>query len=975
MPSSGADITGVIASITDTSSGSGGNPSAGSGVTVALSSTTAPSSSVILGQANANLATFNFTASNDGDVKVTTVTLKRLGISADADLSAVYLYDGATRLTDSASVSSGNITFVNASGIFTVAKGTTKAITVKANMYCNGTQGACTNSGNTVGVALNAASDVTTDGAVVSGTFPMNGNLMSGANATLATVDFGASTLPASDGAPSPQDEYVMWQNNITIGNRAVNFYSLTFREIGNITFSDLANFKLYIDGIQVGATVAALDTNGYVTFDLGATPKKLETGARQFKLVGDIKGGSTRTFSFSVRQASDITVADVDYGANVLAKSNGGTFNTTNTTTASQQVAGGSMSFIKATDSPSGNVIMGASGVTLAKYTLRATGEAIKIEKLKASFVSGHTALTSLRNGKIMANGVQIGSTASLKSTVSSATFTEYTVNYTVPTGSDVTLALVADIYDDDGTNNAATTTILGRMEDMNNESNAQGQSSLSLLDTPDGADVDGNQMTITTGSLTLAKTSSYGDQTVVAPQTNYKLGSYVLTGNSSEAVNLNTFTVGVNIANNMTTAKIRNMYVKYTVGSTSSTVTPKTTVSGTNSYTVNTSIAKNANMTIEVYGDIDTVSSPASASTTLLVTGITADSSQTVYSNSNVAVAGQRIATGAGSLATAVDASSPVTAVVVGSTASRDAATFKFTATNEKFTLTELTATTTATGATVITSAMLYDGTTLLGTTPVSGQTMTFTGLSAVIDANTSKVFKVVYQLGTIGTGAGTSGSNVQTTMTGYKANNSSGVEKTQANELTTFADRMGNSIYVYKAIPTVTNVALGSATLYAGSNSIAKFSITADTNAVNWKKIEFYVAPDGVTSVSNFKLYDDTNTEVPGSFSSTTVTVAGDNAFTATNEQAVGGGSSKTYTLKADITGVGDGDSISTRIKQDYNTFATPTTYTLATSTGASFVWSDVSAVGHDTTTGDWNGDYLIKFLPTDSQGLTK
>jgi len=39
-----------------------------------------------------------------------------------------------------------------------------------------------------------------------------------------------------------------------------------------------------------------------------------------------------------------------------------------------------------------------------------------------------------------------------------------------------------------------------------------------------------------------------------------------------------------------------------------------------------------------------------------------------------------------------------------------------------------------------------------------------------------------------------------------------------------------------------------------------------------------------------------------------------------------------------------------------------------------TGASFVWSDMSAQGHSYNTNDWMNDYLVKNLPTDSQSLS-
>jgi hypothetical protein len=51
-----------------------------------------------------------------------------------------------------------------------------------------------------------------------------------------------------------------------------------------------------------------------------------------------------------------------------------------------------------------------------------------------------------------------------------------------------------------------------------------------------------------------------------------------------------------------------------------------------------------------------------------------------------------------------------------------------------------------------------------------------------------------------------------------------------------------------------------------------------------------------------------------------------------------------------------------------------FAASDTYANVAATTATFVWSDLSASGHSTTTTDWVNSYLVKNLPTDTQTLT-
>jgi hypothetical protein len=140
---------------------------------------------LVKGEAVSDLAHFTFY----GTGTVTAVTLKRFGVSADATLNNVYLFDGSTRLTDSASVSSGStINFTNSNGLFTVNG--SKTVAVRADILSTAA------AGETV-VQLTSAMS----GSVAVTGAPVSGNLHTVATATLATVALGAVT---QSGATNP---------------------------------------------------------------------------------------------------------------------------------------------------------------------------------------------------------------------------------------------------------------------------------------------------------------------------------------------------------------------------------------------------------------------------------------------------------------------------------------------------------------------------------------------------------------------------------------------------------------------------------------------------------------------------------------------------------------------------------------------------------------------------------------------------
>ena len=974
----------------------------GAGLTVALASTNPATGTIVDGQAQFPLARLTFTNGDNAEVSVTGLKLKRIGVSADASLDAVYLFNGATRLTDGASVSSTIISFNDSTGLFKVPAGGTVIITVTADV--DGT------AGETMGVQVVAATDVTTNASSVNGTFPMSGNLHTIATGTLASVSFNTTTTPAA-ASIDPQDGYTVFQNSVTVGTRAVDLERVSFRKTGSVDNDDLQNLKLYIDGVQVGSTMQ-LDSNGYVTFDLTSSPKRLEAGTRVIKVLADIIGGSSLNFTMHVWNIADATFVDSQYNANVLIQANSTTFS--KRSTGEQTVNSGTLTITKKTDSPSGDVVDGGTNVTLAKYEVKAAGEAVKIETLKVSVVVSTTAVGYLRNGALYANGVQIGSTSNLYDTTNTSPYyTSFSLGSSliVQPGSPVTLEVRADIYDNDGTNDVTSgTTIIARIEGSSSENNAIGQVSATTIDAP-SADVDGNTLTVAQGTLTLSQYTAYTAQTAVAPLTAYKLAHFTLTASTTEDVNVTAINVALNA---VASSYSSNLYVKYE----NETTTVKPTVAATNAWSINYTLPAGKTIDVMVYADISSSATAGTAIATVDLDGTTVGSAVTSDSSE---VAGQNIVFSSGSFTEAF-AGTPQDQLVAGNQLV-EAARYKLTSSYQQYTVTEMRFSVTSDAvAGAIVSAVLKDGSTVLATKPYDSANdyFNFTGLNIVVPASTVKTITLAYNLSIPSATAGTSDVDVVPTLTYVKRQDPNGTV-TEDDPLTYAA----NSTYVYRSAPTLTPLSFtGSTIANGGTQDLYKFKVTASNSGdVSVKQFKVGVTWTDTDNADTLKLHT-LKLLKDGVDITSSVTIQNEDGYTAegtsgvtdtpddtiivtwdgSTEDDIPFGTSTTYTLRGTFAGFGVADtaanaqdavalSITTdsvkTATHDYLNLGTTTTsivklYSSATADASAsnhnFIWSDQSAVAHTaatsgaTATNDWTNSYLL-LEPLHSQAFSR
>jgi hypothetical protein len=901
--------------------------------TASVSNDSPAASTLVTTQSTADLA--HFTVMGSGTV--TSMKFKRIGVSEDATLPNSYLFEGMNRITDAASVASGYITFTGLNWTVSGAR----SIAVKSNISGS-------SSGQTVGVQLVAINGVDL-------TVMPSAAIHTIASATLAGVAL-TSTVTVS-GNTNPGTDILLWQNTATVSTRDVTMNRLSLRQVGSINSADINNFRLFIDGVQV-ASQASLDSSGYITFNFSKT---LMTGSRTIKVIGDVIGGSGRTVSMSLRGAYDLGVVDSQYNAGIVSTVTAGAFpNTASAFT----VASGTMTVVKTSDSQSTALTLGASDQSFGKWTFTAYGEPTKVETLSVGidFTDGGAAnaASTFRNGRVLVNGSQVGSTTNITEAGVS-----FTTNFTVNPGTPAIVEVRADVFDIDGTGTLDTSDT-AKAQILIGSSNGVPQVSLTPINVPI-ATVDANTLAISTGALSLSKEATYANRNVVVPANAYKIAAFNMTNGNVEDINVNTFTLTYTcgVGGTFCYQDLNNVYVKYGA----STTQIKPTLGNNDAFSVSFTAAKNSVTTVEVYADIS--SAAVTANDTLIVNlAVTATSASGQTANVG-ATAGQTLTAKTGGTITQVLGGSTPAAKIVSDNQTIDTQTVEFTAVDDSYVITDVTVTVGA--ATAVQSVILKDGATVLGTKP-GATSVTFSGLNIPVATGTAtKILTVAVQLGTVGVGAGSTGDDIHTTMTTVTArSNATGTSATVSGGTAT-----GKAMYVYASVPTLSRAALPTSALTTGTVTLGKFSVTSDGGSVDINKFLFAVTKSaGATkpAITSPTLWDaDTNLQIAPTVTTLAATDAsGSISLALTTPETISG--TRNYVLKASVAAtLASGDNINTTLASSGLGFVASTTAGAVGAT-AGIVWSDRSASSHGTGTSDWTNDYLVKYLSLDSWTLT-
>ena len=552
----------------------------------------------------------------------------------------------------------------------------------------------------------------------------------------------------------------------------------------------------------------------------------------------------------------------------------------------------------------------------------------------------------------------------------------------------------------------------------------------------------VTASTMTIKGASLRISVSPTPVAQTVVRGVTGFKLADYIIDATGSgEDVRVTTFKPTIQVIGTANTADdLSNcqLWDGSTVLNTGSNVISPTNANAAgDEHTVNLdtglTITKGTTKTlswkcdIAANGTITTISyGLENTSGNAVATGLTSgqDITETLTASN-----GQTMTmTGAGSLAIALDSSSPALKLVNANTTGNTVTALKLTASNEDINVQQLTLQLSGTSSNTPQDVVKVTGW-ISGSSSQVGEavfigdyaTMTLTGVT--IPKNSDLVLTLKADIAQIGSEkpakpGHTIKIDFDATDQDTSANSSTkGVGTSSGTTVyASGSDTASYGVKVFKAVPTVAHIALSTSErslVSASGRSLYKFSISApSTGAVGLYKFTFTISSTGAETyggwyANNFKLYAysdsgfsaaDYNTTGllnNGNLAATSPTSTAEIYFNPVGLQAgeaiqIPAGSTRYFLLKGTVNGTItststlsiqlDGDAVD--LNSDMGTsggtddfdagqydFAT-TAHKVNTGGDDDFIWSGNSTTTVGVTHHDWTNGYIVSGLPSDN-----
>ncbi len=821
-----------------------------------------PTGAAIAGAGQINVGRFAFTAPATAGATITGINFQKVGVLSNSNISNMYLADantGAVVAQYQSLSTAGVVTFAGLN--LMVNAGQTWTGELRADISSSAT------AGNAIQFDLTG---VTAAGTMTVAGLPIAGNSLNVttvSNPSIAALTLTANAVGSTIDAGTQSVLVSSWTANVS--NSAVDLKNLQFTFVGSANPGDIRNLRLLVNGTQVG-TLPTASTE--TTFSISSI--QLKTGQSTIQIFADVMGSPNRTFTFSLLQPFKINAVDTQYNAGITAS-----ITTTNQTTVT--INTGSIVIQTASDSPTNQIPSGASSVTIAKFTVYAAGEPVKIKFIDATFTQRTaptedwtttiaTVTDDLSNVRLIDDvGGSLGTsistiasgTSSGQCTITSTVLltchfgtSSSPVNYLVPANTTRVLSLVTDIGSSTDMNTLAGGLAAGT-------DNMEGQTT--FVSTLDSGAANGASRTINTSPLTIAAASGFTTQTYIAGIQQAKIASFVLTASSAQGAQITSLTFD---KDSNATIDLQNMVVKVGTaqfGTTKSTIGDAETslaFSGANPIVV----PAGQSITVDVYADILTTSAAGQNTSVIDAIGWSALGSvsgssisfpdATPCGSETEVTCGQNITLSSGPTLTLAAGSNtaPAKQVVMGST-NNELATFRLSADSvDDIRITDLTVSDTMSSGSSTASFQkmaLYQGSTCLAGCDTNGLPMTvastnsssvafaLSGSGLVIPKNGSVEVTVKGDVPNFTSGGSVSGSSHVFKILATTDVTARSVGSPTATVTVSAPGVSGNSITVYKTKLTTSAscMPVGSCGIHTRSSvdEVGKLTFTADAS----------------------------------------------------------------------------------------------------------------------------------------------
>ena len=298
----GADITGEVLALVDAAQTEDGETATTGDLNISEASSM-PAGASVTGGANA-VEVFSFdVAAGSEDATLDSVLLSMIGAGSTSNISAVYLYEGNTRLTESRTVnaSTRQATFSNLG--LEVGAGDERTLTVRVTLSTSQT------AADTFGFEISADSDVTGSGDV-DGSFPVSGNIFTLTGSDSGTVEIDKTGTIADPTIGAVDAEIGMFKITASGSEGAsIEMMTLNIDDAG-----DHNGFKLW-DGSMLLATGEDIGKD-LVAFDLSDEPFEIEEGGNNiFTVTANIGGKDGELIKVAFENAVDVVAIGADFG------------------------------------------------------------------------------------------------------------------------------------------------------------------------------------------------------------------------------------------------------------------------------------------------------------------------------------------------------------------------------------------------------------------------------------------------------------------------------------------------------------------------------------------------------------------------------------------------------------------------------------------------------------------------------------